>query len=298
MIGQEEEQIQLPDRPSSAPEHNEVPGRPSGDIGHLALRQEKRTSSHEKPGYINNPRKRGAGVEFGSPSMPSVGHSAAPVNTRVRHAKTPSRNLNSSVDPRIVRQSPTRDSEFTRDTSGPIKPLWDPQTDHPLGKDLRRDMDQGHSNINQRRHVGNKHVSSFEEPVAPASDDRSLKPEFGQDAKLLHTSQHSLDGASNQPLIMLQDQRPRASGFQPEDDYPEAADEEPEMLLQPETRPISHEQLVVEVKGIYAGLVMVEAKCIDIDERQSTAAQEKDPFKRINLKNDQWQSLIALHKQV
>ena len=73
---------------------------------------------------------------------------------------------------------------------------------------------------------------------------------------------------------------------------------EPEMLLQPDTRPISHEQLVVEVKGIYAGLVMVEAKCIDIDERQSAAAQEKNPNKRINLKNDQWQSLIALHKQL
>ncbi|KAM0804193.1 hypothetical protein BDR22DRAFT_800550 [Usnea florida] len=70
------------------------------------------------------------------------------------------------------------------------------------------------------------------------------------------------------------------------------------MLLQPDTRPISHEQLVVEVKGIYAGLVMVEAKCIDIDERQSAAAQEKDPSKRTDLKNDQWQSLIALHKQL
>lgn len=31
---------------------------------------------------------------------------------------------------------------------------------------------------------------------------------------------------------------------------------------------------------------MIEAKCIEIDERQS------------ELKNDQWQSLIALHKQV
>ncbi len=43
---------------------------------------------------------------------------------------------------------------------------------------------------------------------------------------------------------------------------------------------------------------MVEAKCIDIDERQSAAAQEKDLAKRTDLKNDQWQSLIALHKQL
>ena len=44
------------------------------------------------------------------------------------------------------------------------------------------------------------------------------------------------------------------------------------MLLQPEIRPISHEQLVLEVKGIYAVLVMIDAKCININERQSAVA--------------------------
>ena len=70
--------------------------------------------------------------------------------------------------------------------------------------------------------------------------------------------------------------------------------EELKTLLQPETRPISHEHLVAEVKGIYAGLVMVEARCIDIDERQATAVRIDKP----GLKNDEWQSLIALHKQL
>lgn len=74
--------------------------------------------------------------------------------------------------------------------------------------------------------------------------------------------------------------------------------EESDMLLRPKTRPISHEQLVVEVKGIYAGLVMVEAECIDVDQRQAAAAQDKDPSKRFGLTNDQWQSLISLHKQL
>ena len=87
-------------------------------------------------------------------------------------------------------------------------------------------------------------------------------------------------------------------GTPPVDDDTEGSEGDPEMLLQPETRPISHEQLVTEVKGIYAGLVMVEAKCIDIHERQSAAAQEKDPAKRVQLKNDQWQSLRALHEQL
>ena len=73
---------------------------------------------------------------------------------------------------------------------------------------------------------------------------------------------------------------------------------EAEELLQPDTRTISHEQLVVEVKGIYAGLVMVEAKCIDIDRMQSIATPQNDPTERTSLRNDQWQSLIALHKQL
>lgn len=73
---------------------------------------------------------------------------------------------------------------------------------------------------------------------------------------------------------------------------------EPQVLLQPETRPISHEQLVVEVKGIYAGLVLVEAKCIVNDERQSAVGRESNPSRKTELKNDQWQSLIALQKQL
>lgn len=77
----------------------------------------------------------------------------------------------------------------------------------------------------------------------------------------------------------------------------EESETQPELLLQPETRPISYEQLAVEVKSIYAGLVTVEAKCIKIDERHS-AAVKYDPIKKTNLKDDQWQSLIALHIQL
>ncbi|KAL6717752.1 hypothetical protein ACLMJK_003837 [Lecanora helva] len=96
------------------------------------------------------------------------------------------------------------------------------------------------------------------------------------------------------PSLSVSDQEELSSGSLGH----EGLGEDPEMLLQPDTRPISTEQLAVEVKGIYAGLVMVEAKCIDIDERQSAAAQERDPAKRPELTNDQWQSLIALHKQL
>jgi hypothetical protein len=50
------------------------------------------------------------------------------------------------------------------------------------------------------------------------------------------------------------------------DDYIEPAGK---ILLQPETRPITQDQLVNEVKGIYASLVMVEKKCVEIDQQQS-----------------------------
>ncbi|KAH8743621.1 hypothetical protein F5883DRAFT_530207 [Diaporthe sp. PMI_573] len=75
---------------------------------------------------------------------------------------------------------------------------------------------------------------------------------------------------------------------------PTAEEEDPsvnKLIGQPETRPISQEQLVAEVKGIYAGLVMVESKCIEVDSSQS-AQNESSP----KLNNEQWQALIALHR--
>ncbi|PVH84942.1 hypothetical protein DL98DRAFT_484051 [Cadophora sp. DSE1049] len=63
--------------------------------------------------------------------------------------------------------------------------------------------------------------------------------------------------------------------------------------MQPETRPISHEQLVAEVKGIYAGLVMVEAKCIEVNDKTALSSTSESPER---LSNEQWQALIALHR--
>lgn len=63
------------------------------------------------------------------------------------------------------------------------------------------------------------------------------------------------------------------------------------MIKQPETRPISQEQLIAEVKGIYAGLVMVETKCIEVDSAQNA---QGDSAAKLN--NEQWQALIALHR--
>ncbi|OBT60457.1 hypothetical protein VE03_10129, partial [Pseudogymnoascus sp. 23342-1-I1] len=68
------------------------------------------------------------------------------------------------------------------------------------------------------------------------------------------------------------------------------------MVTQPETHLISQEQLVAEVKGIYAGLVMVEGKCIQVDIKQAQLAQEAPDGTQPKLNNKQYQALIALHR--
>ncbi|QDS74745.1 hypothetical protein FKW77_001179 [Venturia effusa] len=70
----------------------------------------------------------------------------------------------------------------------------------------------------------------------------------------------------------------------------------PDMLMQPDSRPISQEQLAAEVKSIYAGLTMVESKCIHVDRAQASAMRNADSSQRTKLKDDHWQALIALHR--
>lgn len=67
------------------------------------------------------------------------------------------------------------------------------------------------------------------------------------------------------------------------------ASDEISLIRQPKIRPISSEQLVAEVKGIYAGLVMVENKCIEVDNKQNAQVNTR-------LRDEEWQALIALHR--
>ncbi|KAF2803996.1 uncharacterized protein BDZ99DRAFT_426165 [Mytilinidion resinicola] len=68
----------------------------------------------------------------------------------------------------------------------------------------------------------------------------------------------------------------------------------PDLISQPDARPISQEQLASEVKSIYAGLTMVETKCIHVDRVQASVLP--DPDGDTKLANDHWQALIALHR--
>jgi hypothetical protein len=98
-------------------------------------------------------------------------------------------------------------------------------------------------------------------------------------------SPNQLDGSSIRPrqpgLIKLEQYKIRYPG----------------LLMQPDTKPISQEQLASEVKSIYAGLTMVETKCIHVDRPQAAAAaKDADGMASPKLASDHWQALIALHR--
>ncbi|EPS34641.1 hypothetical protein PDE_09605 [Penicillium oxalicum 114-2] len=61
-----------------------------------------------------------------------------------------------------------------------------------------------------------------------------------------------------------------------------------DMFKQPDTNPITEDQLVNEVRMIYAGLVMVERKCCEVDKQQMES--------NATLTRPQWQALISLHR--
>src|SRR5436305_7936834 len=62
-----------------------------------------------------------------------------------------------------------------------------------------------------------------------------------------------------------------------------------QMLPQPETQPKTPGQLVNEMKSIYAGLVMMEKKYVEINQQQSKTTNK--------LTGEQLQTLIALYQR-
>uniref|UniRef100_A0A0D2Y886 DNA/RNA-binding domain-containing protein n=1 Tax=Fusarium oxysporum (strain Fo5176) TaxID=660025 RepID=A0A0D2Y886_FUSOF len=99
----------------------------------------------------------------------------------------------------------------------------------------------------------------------------------------------SLGSPRQRPIMANRSTQPNTQ--QPNGPSPNDDGSTSKMMRQPETRPISQDQLVAEVKGIYAGLVMVETKCIEVDNAQSS---NTDANSKLN--NEQWQALIALHR--
>ncbi|KAI0863821.1 hypothetical protein F4860DRAFT_511711 [Xylaria cubensis] len=119
-----------------------------------------------------------------------------------------------------------------------------------------------------------------------AGEDPDFLKRGPQHGKLWNPDQ----GSSPRPKPSSRSSKPQTQQRRANTPPPSVKDDEtPRLIKQPETRPISQEQLVAEVKGIYAGLAMVESKCIEVDNVQSSQNDTK-------LNNEQWQALIALHR--
>ena len=169
------------------------------------------------------------------------------------------------------------DLDYQRPSSTTKPSLYQPSNDRVSPRNQ-------HGRFNQRPYeYSNERLSPPRGHQPPEPGGWGTRPE---DRRAHSDTQHD-DPYSERPeqhFRLAADQKKTSYLPSSIDDGPEALDVLPEMLLQPETRPISHDQLVIEVKGIYAGLVMVEAKCIDIDEKQSTAARKRILLEKLDLR--------------
>jgi len=99
---------------------------------------------------------------------------------------------------------------------------------------------------------------------------------------------------SSAPVAQLRSSSPRASAARTSSDLSDHSEPASEpasvtkMISQPETRPVTLEQLVAEVNASDAGLCMLEAQCIEYCGIQETEL----------LGQEQYQALVTLHKSL
>lgn len=154
------------------------------------------------------------------------------------------------------------------------------------------------SHISSKRHNTTRSRAWHNRGTATSSDHARDRPTPAEEThwSTAKPSQDSLTNPSEPPHKAPAGERIIPPGRPPPNPDsppppPDGESNDTSLIREPETRPISQEQLVAEVKGIYAGLVMVESKCIEVDNAQN--AQKDQPQK---LNNEQWQALIALHR--
>ncbi|PCD21444.1 hypothetical protein AU210_016406 [Fusarium oxysporum f. sp. radicis-cucumerinum] len=165
----------------------------------------------------------------------------------------------------------------------------------PRSGKRRADTDNGNTGdqatsgtvVNKDRHTDG-HQAKRRSPPPPDcalwTFDDGVQPKSQSQGQVV-----SLGSPRQRPIMANRSTQPNTQ--QPNGPSPNDDGSTSKMMRQPETRPISQDQLVAEVKGIYAGLVMVETKCIEVDNAQSS---NTDANSKLN--DEQWQALIALHR--
>lgn len=193
--------------------------------------------------------------------------------------------------PPISRKRPV--SGTSGDGIDPAEGFPDPPDDEPETKKLRSPPS---SDVQQRGSSPTTSTPGRSRARLPADDfDRGPQRRPTSDRRLFNP-----DSDSTRPKSSNKNPRPGGRVRQPPRPIPAEVPEPIPIAVDPdrphtslvpqlETKAISHEQLVAEVKGIYTGLVMIETKCIEVDTAQSQNTKTQ-------LSGEQWQALIALHR--
>lgn len=244
---------------------------------------EENTMEEDEETTTNQPRKRpavGDGISAGSASpFREVSDSPPPRKSLGR----PNTGPISAPDTETRRQA-TKGQLWTPDQDSPFtKSSFDPSNIASIQASKSRAQAFKPAN---RRHMKTSSPQTAPRTAPPPQTTSRPTTHASQQQQQPHNHHHHAQ--TNTPSAVL----PTRTASETES---RSQSEEYSLILQPETRPISQEQLVAEVKGIYAGLVMVEAKCIEVDNKQATLVQG-DNSTPPRLNNEQWQALIALHR--
>ncbi|ESZ94548.1 hypothetical protein SBOR_5038 [Sclerotinia borealis F-4128] len=252
-------------RPLNAPQ----PSRSLSGLQALNLRPNEDITMEDEEITTDQPRKRAAvgdGISAGSAS--------------------PFREASDSPPPRRSLARPTSGPTSTSDTETRRQAtkgqLWTPDQDSPFTRSSFDPSNIASIQASKSRAQGFKPANRRPTKTSPPQTTPRSAPQA------IQQHHHHHHAPANYPSAILPN-RTTSETESRSQNVPYS------IILQPETRPISQEQLVAEVKGIYAGLVMVEAKCIEVDNKQATLAQG-DPPTQPKLNNEQWQALIALHR--
>ncbi|KAH7110579.1 hypothetical protein B0J11DRAFT_204662 [Dendryphion nanum] len=191
---------------------------------------------------------------------------------------------NLSLDPVNNRTSPAASKKRYADSEIPTHrgkavsanpDIYDPD----YARDIYPSVSQGRSSSKSLFNPKQGHSQSLQQGTSQASH-RPL-PQRNHSSHSNNARTQSVSQSQRQPGVI---------------EFPRFDPRYPNLLLQPDSRPISQEQLSNEVKSIYAGLTMVENKCIDVDQAQKTALDNAEPGSLPEFKSEHWQALIALHR--
>ncbi|KAF2198880.1 hypothetical protein GQ43DRAFT_377600 [Delitschia confertaspora ATCC 74209] len=271
------------------------------------LREEGLCRAKAQAGHFSNATAGGGSTLDLTPLslLESPKESSPPLDPRPRSGKK--RPAASDLHPAAVRQDPTRRSKAVgpikiadTDYSGDLHYSFAPEVRRPKSSNPRlygTNQDAKGLSSSYLRSTPNHssedwsveaNKSMFQKNPHSASLHSPMPRKPAKRAGQASPPRHSL--APKAPSGTQQLRQPGVIEVQRSDSR------HPDLLLQPESRPISQEQLASEVKSIYAGLTMVEAKCIHVDRAQASAVQECGTNPVSKLANDHWQALIALHR--